>query len=696
MDDPKEAVAFLREVSEAESTNRVEGLDDLKFRYGDQWPSEIQNSRTLQERPCLTINETDAFCRQVENQQRQQRPRIKVHAVDDFADPKIAKVISGLIRHIEVNSDADNAYDLGFSFATTIGWGYLRMRTDFCREDSFDQDIYIDQVENPFTVYFDPHSKLPDGSDAEKALITDLMKKEAFEKAYPGAKTSGFTELAAGDMLTDWVTEGDVRLAEYYYIEREKAKLVMLSNKSILWADQIPKPELLAQVGVKVIGERDSFRSKVKWCKQTAFEILEKKDIPGRFIPVIPVYGNSFIVNGRKNRFGLVRFAKDPQRMVNFWQTAVTESLALAPKAKWLMAAGQDEGFENEWAQANISTRPILHYLPRVDGQEVAPPNRQQPEPPPAGFIQASMMASQNLSRVLGIYDPGVSQSSLHKSDKTINAEDQQTDQSNFQYYDNLTRSMKHVGRICLGWIPIIYDTERVVRIIGEDGRPSLDTVNEKKQEMSPEGQAIDKVLNDVTVGEYDIVMDTGPGYDSKRQEAVATFTQMLGTPLGEKIAQVADDVIVRNLDVPGADVIADRLAAANPLAQIDEESEIPPKVQMMIKGLQNQLQQAQQMIQQQGLEIKFRTNIEKMKQDGEDKRELLRQTTKAHDIEKMAATKQHDTEVRALTAQNVAEINAMAKLFIAHIDTSDLEKELEQRNSEQTIKDNESASSLQ
>lgn len=696
MDDPKEAVAFLREVSEAESTNRVEGLDDLKFRYGDQWPSEIQNSRTLQERPCLTINETDAFCRQVENQQRQQRPRIKVHAVDDFADPKIAKVISGLIRHIEVNSDADNAYDLGFSFATTIGWGYLRMRTDFCREDSFDQDIYIDQVENPFTVYFDPHSKLPDGSDAEKALITDLMKKEAFEKAYPGAKTSGFTELAAGDMLTDWVTEGDVRLAEYYYIEREKAKLVMLSNKSILWADQIPKPELLAQVGVKVIGERDSFRSKVKWCKQTAFEILEKKDIPGRFIPVIPVYGNSFIVNGRKNRFGLVRFAKDPQRMVNFWQTAVTESLALAPKAKWLMAAGQDEGFENEWAQANISTRPILHYLPRVDGQEVAPPNRQQPEPPPAGFIQASMMASQNLSRVLGIYDPGVSQSSLHKSDKTINAEDQQTDQSNFQYYDNLTRSMKHVGRICLGWIPIIYDTERVVRIIGEDGRPSLDTVNEKKQEMSPEGQAINKVLNDVTVGEYDIVMDTGPGYDSKRQEAVATFTQMLGTPLGEKIAQVADDIIVRNLDVPGADVIADRLAAANPLAQIDEESEIPPKVQMMIKGLQNQLQQAQQMIQQQGLEIKFRTNIEKMKQDGEDKRELLRQTTKAHDIEKMAATKQHDTEVRALTAQNVAEINAMAKLFIAHIDTSDLEKELEQRNSEQTIKDNESASSLQ
>lgn len=685
---PEEAVEFLREVSEAESTNRVEGLDDLKFRYGDQWPAEVQNSRTLQERPCLTINEVDAFIRQVENQQRQQRPRIKVHAVDNFADPKIAKVLSGLTRHIEVNSDADNAYDLAFSFACTIGWGYIRMRTDYIREDSFDQDIYIDQVENPFTVYFDPHSRLPDGSDAEKCLITDLMKKDAFERMYPGRQTSGFTELAAGDMLTDWVTQDDIRIAEYYYIERVKAKLVMLSNKSVLWADQLPKGNLLQQAGVQIVGERDSLRSKIKWCKQTAFEILEEKEIPGRYIPVIPVYGNSYILNGRKIRFGLVRFAKDPQRMVNFWQTAVTESLALAPKAKWLLAAGQDEGFENEFAQANISSRASLHYLPRVDGAEVPPPQRIAPEPPPPGFIEASMMASQNLSRVLGIYDPGVTQSRLHKSDKTINAEDQQTDQSNFHVYDNLTRSIAQVGRIILDWAPIVYDTQRVVRIIGEDGRPSMEIVNEKKMD---EFGAIQTILNDITVGEYDVVMDTGPGYDSKRQEAVTIFTEMLSTPLGEKIAQVADDVIVRNLDVPGADVIADRLAAANPLSQIDEKSDIPPKVQMMIKGLQNQLQQAQQIIQAQGLEIKYKTGIVQLQEAGKDKRQLMTETTKAHDVERATETKQHDTEVRALTAQNVAEINGLVQLLVKHIDTHQLEKELEQRNKEQTMKANES-----
>jgi hypothetical protein len=696
--DPKEAVQFMREASDHESHNRTEALDDLKFRFGDQWPVEVQNSRTLQERPCLTINEVDSFCRQVENQQRQQRPRIKVHAVDDVADPKIAKVISGLMRHFEVNSDADNAYDLAFAFAVTIGWGYFRMRTDYTREDSFDQDIYFDQVENPFTVYFDPYSTLPDGSDADKVLITDLMKKTTFQKMYPSAETQGFTQLAAGDSLVDWVQEHDIRVAEFFYADRKKDTLIKLSSGAILWQDQLPEAPILEQNGIKVSGTRESWRRTIKWCKQTAYEILDQKDIPGRYIPVIPVYGNSYIINGRRIRFGLMRFAKDPQKMVNFWQTAMTEYLALAPKAKWQMAAGQDEGYENEYAQANISTRSTLHYNPRVEGvpETLGPPERIAPEPPPAGLIEASMMASQNLSRVLGIYDPGISQSKNHKSDKTINAEDQQTDQSNFQYYDNLTRSIKHAGRIALGWIPKYFDTERVMRIIGEDGRPDMVTVNEKQQGQNEQGDPIQTVLNDVTVGEYDIVMDTGPGYDSKRQEAVAIFGQMLGTPLGEKIAAVADDVIIRNMDVPGAEVIADRLAAANPLAQIDDKSDIPPKAQMQIKSLQQKLDQATQALQQAGLEIKYRANIEKMKQDGEDKRELMRSTTKAHDIEKIAATKQHDTEVRAITAQNVAEIGGIVDLLLKHIDTQHLEKELEMRNKELTQKSNESAETLQ
>jgi hypothetical protein len=289
----------------------------------------------------LTINEVDAYCRKVENQQKQQRPRIKVHAVDDIADPKIAKVCSGLFRHIEANSNADNAYDKAFSHALTIGWGYFRMRCDYIKEDSFDQDIFIDSIENPFTVYFDTNSTLPDGSDAEKCLITDLEDKEAFRKAYPGAQCdAGFTETAAGgDSNPDWLTVDKIRLAEYFYCERQKAELVMLSNKQVCWGDQI-KPELLEAAGVQVAGTRESFRKTVKWCKQTTFEILEEKVIPGRWIPVIPVYGSSYIVDGKRIRLGLVRFGKDPARMNNYWQSSVTEASGLGPEGEVADARG--------------------------------------------------------------------------------------------------------------------------------------------------------------------------------------------------------------------------------------------------------------------------------------------------------------------------------------------------------------------
>ena len=294
------------------------------------------------------------------------------------------------------------------------------------------------------------------------------------------------------------------------------------------------------------------------------------------------------ILDGRRKRWGITKNAKDPQRMVNFWETSATESLAFAPKAKWVIAEGQDEGHENEWAQANTKATAVLRYKQTdIDGREAPPPQRQAPEPPPVGMFTALAGATQNLREVIGMSDPA-QRVQGNVSGKALRAEQFQTDQSNFHFYDNLTRSIRHTGKIILDWIPHYYDKQRIVRIIGDDERPDLVTINEK---------AIDRILNDVTVGEYDVVMDTGPGYNSKREEAVDIFTEMLGTPLGEKIAAVADDVIVRNLDVPGADVIADRLAAANPLAQIDEESDIPPGVQMKIKQMQAQLQQAGQQI---------------------------------------------------------------------------------------------------
>ena len=689
--EPQDAVDFMRLVTDVESTNRANGLEDLKFSNGDQWPQAMQSSRTLESRPWFVINKIDAYIRQVTNAQRQQRPRIKVHPMDGQADPKIAEVLTGLTRHIEIGSDADNAYDIAFDFACRIGWGYWRVETDYVREDTFDQDIFVRAIVNPFTVYFDPESKYPDGSDAERCLITDMIPRVDFEKQYKGADTAGFTPTATGDVMIDWATKEDIRIAEYFSVEKERDKLVMLSDGTVTYASKLPDPGVLISAVISVTGSRESWRRKVMWHKLTAFETLESKEMMGRWIPIVPTYGDSVFIDGRLQRSGMVRPARDPQQLYNYWRTAMAESVAMAPKAKWLMREGQDEGHENEWNRANIAAFAVLRYKGRdIDGAEAPPPERIQPEPPPQGAMEMAESMSSDLQSVVGMYDPSMGKPSGPKSGTALRAEQGQSEQSNFHYYDNLVRSIKHTGRIILDLIPKVYDQQRVARIVGDDGRPELVTVNEQKPD--PTGAAINQILNDVTVGTYDVVMDVGQSFNSKRAESVEALTTMVaGNP---ELMQVAGDLIFRNMDFPGADVIADRLAAANPMAQIDEKSDVPPQAQMMIKQLQQKLQETTQQLQQAAQLIKSRADVEQMKQAGETNREHMRSVVKSHDsltwaqeerdqFESVERTRERDTHIRAMTAINVAEINQTGALLGKHMDGARLDKEADRAERE-------------
>ena len=676
--DPRidKAKKFLKMANDADTMNRQEALEDLKFVNGDQWPVELQNSRNLESRPVLTINKLDGYCRQVVNQIRQQRPRPKVHGMNDQSDQKIANVIQGLIRHIEANSNADNAYDTAADYAVRMGWGYIRIRTDYVREDSFEQEIYIDPVDNPFTVYYDINSVLPDGSDAEKCLVTTMMSKRDFERMYPDAEVDSFTQRGTGDSQSEWITKEDIRLAEYFYTVHTREKLILLSDGSSIFESDFKKAEeLLVQGGVYPIDERMSIKKSIKWCKLTAIEVLEEGEWPGRYIPIIPVYGRHCIVGDKRKKFGMVRHAKDAQRMYNFWQTSLTESVALAPKAKWLMAEGQDEGHENDWAQANIKSFPLLRYKQTdIDGRQAPPPQRLQPEPPPQGILASTAVIDDDIKTLMGIFDPAqLKQGNI--SGKALNGQQQQVDLSNFDFYDNLTKSQCQVARAILDLIPKIYDTQRTLRIIGDDGKPDLVTVNEY--------DAVNQVINNnLAVGLYDVVMDTGPGYNSKRAEAVDAMTPLFAAD--PALMQAAGDLFIRNMDFPGADVIADRLAASNPLAQIDEKSDIPPQVQMQIMQAKQQVLQMQQQMEAMQILIKQRQDIEQVKQDAETKRELLRQTAKAHNTETMAEVKVNDQNTRAITSQNKIEIEAITDLLLHHMDTARLSAEIEKRNKEQ------------
>ena len=658
-----EAKDFLRLCNDSDSNNRAEALDDVRFAAGDQWPVDVQNSRVLEARPCLTINKVDAYIRQICNQQRQQRPRIKVHGMNNESDAKVAEILTGICRHIENQSDADDAYDHAFEYAVKMGWGYWRITTDYVREDSFDQEIYIKPVENPFTVYFDPNSVLPDGSDAERVLITTVISKNVFKTMYPDAEVDqGFSSRGTGDTESEWVTKEDIRIAEYFYTERTKEMLLMLSDGTTGYSDELPSKEVLEAAGITVVDKRETWRKKIKWCKLTAMQVLEEGEWAGKYIPIVPTYGQEVRVDDKHKKFGLVRMAKDPQRMYNYWSTALTETVALAPKAKWLLAEGQDEGHENEWAMANIKAMPVLRYKQTdIEGRMAPAPTRLQPEPPPAGVMTALQGMNQDLMAVVGIFDPAQLPQGM-QSGKAIQGQQSQVDMTNFHYYDNLTRSIRHTGRIILDLIPKIYDRERVMRIIGDDGKPEIVTLNQP----STDENGVAKVLNDVTVGEYDVVMDTGPGYNSKRAEAVDSMMSLLGAD--PNLMQQAGDLIFRNMDFPGADIIADRLAAVNPLAQIDDKSEVPPQAQMMIAQGKQQIQQLQQQIQMMQMDSKYRASIQEQVQAAETEREKMRLQVRREDTQMRTDTTAHDTVIKTQTQLEIEQMKAQLALVLAHI----------------------------
>lgn len=661
----------LKLAIDAEGNNRAQAIEDLEFSHGKQWPAEMAMARQLERRPCLTINKTDTFVRSVVNNMRTQRPRIRAHAVSEGADEKKAEVIEGLIRHIEVNSNADLAYDTAAEYQVRVGFGYWRVNSRYVAEDSFDQELYIDRIRNPFTVYFDPSSTMPDGSDGEWCIITSSMKKEAFRKKYPNAVIADVADLGPGDDKAVWASAEEVVISEYFRFEDKEDELWILSNgvKVLKSRSPMSEHELLTKYNIRITDKRDTVSRQLKWSKMTAVEELDKRDLPGKYLPVIPTYGAELCVDGKVERFGMVRNLKDPQRMYNYWRTQETEFVALAPLAPWLMAEGQDEGHELEWQNANRKSLSRLIYksVHDDDGQLLPPPQRLTPQAPPAASVNAATSASEDLKAVAGMFDPALGAPGQETSGTMVQQRQGQSDMSNYHFYDNLTRSIRHTGVVLLDLVPHYYDTQRVIRILGVDGVPQSVTINEKVRDQ---GGAIQQVLNDVTVGSYDVVMDTGPGYQTKMQQNAEMLLGLLKTL--PQVAQTAGDIVVRQLDFPAAGDVADRLAAANPVAMAEKNlpQDLPDQAKAFIAHLQGTIQQLQQGMQQLQMEkqakawgeqqrqqgklasdhlwITHEMHAERYKQEQENRRLLAQEHADNHREAMATQAKIHDTNTRA------------------------------------------------
>ena len=639
---------------EAEAENRKNWIDDVQFYSGEQWPTEIKRAREFDSRPCLTVNRLPQFVRQVTNDQRQNRPSIKIRPADDNADPDTAEILQGLVRHIESNSNADQAYDNAFFYAVTGSFGYFRIVTDYASDNSFEQEIFIRRIANPLSVYGDADSNEPDGSDWNYCFVVEEVPRDAFEAEYGKETVADWDQGSGSD--GGWVTKEVVRVAEYYYVETQKVKIYLHADGSV-------SEEPGADPMFPDLDSREVSKRVVKWAKIGGDKVLDKTDLPGTYIPVIPVYGDEVIIDGKKELISLIRFAKDPQRMLNYWRSTETELVALQPKAPFVVAEGQLEGYEGEWKQANTKNFAYLTYNPvDVNGNQVPAPQRQGFAAPPSGVLQGALNAESDLKSVTGIYDASLGAKSNETSGKAILARQKEGDVSTFHFIDNMTRAIRQAGRILVQYIPAIYDTPRVVRILGEDGTEDIRKVNQPVIEKDEQGNPIERIY-DLKLGTYDVVCAAGPSYSTQRQEAAASMQAILQA--APQLMQVAGDLLVKNLDWPGADELAERLKKTiPPELQDEEEQQIPPQVQQAMQQMEQAIQEREQMIQQ------LMQELQSLKaQEGNDQAKVAIDAKKVEIDAYKAETDRLKVELEAQATQ--AEINKVEAETAINVESS-------------------------
>lgn len=592
--------------------NRRRQQEDIRFAASSpddpwQWDTLTLNDRKLKQRPALTINKLPLHIRQVTNDIRQNRPQIRYRPADDKADPEVADILNGVVRHIEAHSQADMAYDSCVLNQVTHGEGYIRVLADYVSDSSFDQDIFIRRIDDPFRVKMDPDRTDWVGSDAKWCFIDDELTEEEFKKEYPDADPIDWQ--FSGDAC--WFKSGKkVLIAEYFEVIEEPKKLLLFQNGATMFEGD-PTPEGVF-AGERPIKERKSYKCKVIWRKINGQEVLEEKEFPSKYIPVVRAVGNQWEVDGKTYISGIVRNAKDSQRAYNAAQSAIMERVLLAPKTPWVAPAEAIQGYDSVWQTANTEPHSFLPYN-HIDenGNPIPPPQRTAPATVEPGLREVAMGASEDIKAETGQFDASLGQRSNETSGKAILARQREGDTATFHFVDNFGQTVRQLGVIILDMFPRIYDTARVAKILGEDGDMAtarLDpTSPEAIREYRDEQGEIARIFNP-NVGFYDVYTTVGPSYTTRRVEAAEAMNMALQA--SPELWTVIGDQFIKAQDWPGAEDMAERMKLVlrpeiqQMLNKDEAEPEIPPELMQAMDQMQQQLQLQQQALQESGQKV--------------------------------------------------------------------------------------------
>lgn len=588
------AIDRFRIAKDSDNTERLAAEADLKFAIDDeksQWPKTVRQNRENDRppRPCLVLNKIPEKIDQVEGDFRQARPTVKVRPVDSKADPKIAEIMGGIIRHIEYHSSARSAYNTSHGSVLLCGRGAWRIDVEDAAEDPFVRDIKINRIPNVFTVYWDPGAKKQDKSDANYIFVTEELSEKEFKAQYPGVELMDWD--ASNETIENWRTEDTIRVCEYWW--KEKTKKTFYQVERLI--DGIPTVLTVteAQQDDKIKQEKRIEVPQVKWAKMIHSKIIDgPHDWASEYIPIVIEIGKEVNISGESKTRGMVRFAKEPQRMYNYWSSSTTEQIALAPKAPYLATGKMIGPHQAQWDQANIKNFPYLLY----EADPTNPVGRPTREPPP----QMSSAAAHELARMdhdimsaMGIYEASLGERGDEKSGKAILARQRQGNIGSYTYTDNFEVAYVYSTKILIDLIPYVYDTERIIRIRGEDDSEKVVPINARpgapvfrdlpqgtEQDQVQPKEGVTQYVNDLTIGKYDVVATIGPSYTTQRQEALAMLLDLAGQV--PQFAAATIDLIIKNIDVPGSEELIKRAKRLVPIGIRDlepgEEPQQPPE----------------------------------------------------------------------------------------------------------------------
>lgn len=582
---------------QAEQEQRVASMDDFRFCDPDkQWSEQDRNSREADGRPCLTVDRITPFCKQIVNAMRQNPQSIHVVPLSDGAAQDAAEVRQGIIRDVELQSSAGQAYITAYESAVRSGIGYWRVATEYADDQTFDQDIRIKRIANWMSVYVDPTYKEADGSDIEWAFVVEDLTKDEFLRMYPKSElaTAGdFFLRSLGDDAPNWCLGNGrlIRVADYYYKSYETVTLHLLDDGRVV--REVPP-------GARVVKSRKTKTSKVMACKINGVEVLAKTEFPSKYIPVIPVFGDELNVDGERIYAGVIRTAKDPQRLFNFMKTAQAEAIDMSAKAPWIGPEGFDMGHEEEWRLANRKFMSSLKYAVQdFNGQLLPPPTRNVMEPAIQAITMSMRGAEEDLKATTGMYDPALGNyRSGDQSGIAIQSLQNQGATSNYHFADNFARALKLTGKIILDMMPRVLDTPRIMRIVKEDDSSDMVPINGAEMLEGPE--ATPKKSYDMSDGRYDVTVQTGPAFGTKRQENLQSMLQ-----IGQSYPpffQIGADIVVSQMDFPGARELAERFKKMLPPQLQDQKQgpEVDPQQMQMLMMQHEQLTQTVNALQDQ------------------------------------------------------------------------------------------------